>query len=170
MQAFRSRHPDSAQSMSAKMLKKAVCTIKATKLLDKVFQKCRKQAGMLLATCRSIKQMVITNEGDFGDGLHYEEPMYYDAVYCLWPNVQPLPINVDGECVLAEKVMSMNKDIECNGNSLTHYKCSTRCKQLTEDEVCLYCPLDKYLIYQFILAHMCIIVMHTNLIKMVLRM
>ena len=44
--------------------------------------------------------------------------MYYDAVYCLWPNVQPLPINVDGECVLAEKVISMKKDKECNGNSL----------------------------------------------------
>ena len=71
VQAFKNRHPDSDQSMSAKMLKKAV-KLQLRELLDKVFQKCRKQAGMLLATCRSIKQMVITNEGDFGDGLHYE--------------------------------------------------------------------------------------------------
>ena len=101
------------------MLKKAVCKITATKLLDKVFQKRRKQAGMLLVTCRSIKRMVITNQSDFGDGLHYEEPMYYDAVYCLWPNVQPLRINEDGECVVAEKVIIMKKDKE--GNDIPYH-------------------------------------------------
>ena len=71
VQAFKSRHPDSAQNMSAKMLKKAACKITSTKLLEKVFQRCRKQAGKLLILCRSIKRMVITNQSDFGNCLHY---------------------------------------------------------------------------------------------------
>ena len=147
----------SAQSMSAKMLKKAVCKITATKLLDKVCQKCRKQAGMLLVTCRSMKRMMITSQSDFGeaDGLHYEEPLYYDAVYCLWRNVQALPIKDGGECVVdttegvvmadvdmvavdvvsVDRVIIMKQDKEANDIPLTHYKCSPRCKQLTEDEV-----------------------------------
>ena len=56
VEAFKNEHPTSAQTMSSKVLKRTVCKIAATKLLDKVFQVRRKKAGCLLATCRSIKK------------------------------------------------------------------------------------------------------------------
>ena len=53
---FKSEYPTSAQSMSSKMLRRAVFRIAASKLLAKVFQVRRKHVGNLLGTCRSIKK------------------------------------------------------------------------------------------------------------------
>ena len=112
----------------------AVCKIAASKLLAKVFQVRRKQVGNLLAACRSVENMVIVSEVNFGEGLHCtpHEPIFYDTAYCLWPKDQPLPINEDGECVVAEEVVVMKPHKE----TLIHkYKCSARCKLLTKCEV-----------------------------------
>ena len=77
---FKSENRTSAQSMSSKMLRRAVCRMAASKLLAKVFQVRRKHVGNLLGTCRSIKKMVIVSKSDFGEGLHYgpNEPVFYD--------------------------------------------------------------------------------------------
>ena len=47
VEAFKNEHPTSAQTMSSKVLKRTVCKIAATKLLDKVFQVRRKKASWL---------------------------------------------------------------------------------------------------------------------------
>ena len=104
VEAFKNEHPTSAQTMSSKVLKRTVCKIAATKLLDKVFQVRRKKAGYLLATCRSIKKMIIAKQSDFGEALHSIQPMFYDTAYRLWPKDQPLPVNYQGECVVAKEV------------------------------------------------------------------
>ena len=109
VKAFKSEHPTSVQSMSSKMLKRAVCRIAVSKLLCKVFQLRRKQVGNFLATCRSIKTMQIVSEAIFGFGPHYKsnKPILYDSAYRLWPRNMPLPVNGDGECVMAEEVIVM---------------------------------------------------------------
>ena len=105
VEAFKNEHPTSAQTMSSKVLKRTVCKIAATKLLDKVFQVSREKAGYLLATCRSIKKMIIAKQSDFGEALHSIQPMFYDTAYRLWPKDQPLPVNDQGECVVAKEVI-----------------------------------------------------------------
>ena len=84
------------------MVKRAVRRIAAFKLLAKVFQVHRRHVGNFLATCRSIKKMVIVSEADFGEGFHYgpNEPVSNDLAYRVWPKDQPLPINDKGECVV----------------------------------------------------------------------
>ena len=76
VEAFKNEHPTSAQTMSSKVLKRTVCKIAATKLLDKVFQVRRKKAGYLLATCRSIKKKIIAKQSDFGEALHSIQPCF----------------------------------------------------------------------------------------------
>ena len=127
VKAFKSEHPTSAQSMSSKMLKRAVCRIAASKLLCKVFQVRRKQVGNFLATCRSIKRMQIVSEANFGIGLHYKsnKPIFYDSAYRL---------NGDGECVVAEEVIVIKKTKD-GEIPMRFEKCSPRCQPLTRDEV-----------------------------------
>ena len=61
----------------------------------------------LLKECR-----LLVSEANFDIGLHYKsnKPIWYDSAYHLWPRDMPLPVDGDGECVVAEEVIVEKKN------------------------------------------------------------
>ena len=82
-QSFQQNNESIAKEMSSVMCKKAVATIAAKRLVNKVLQLRKHYAGSLLGAIRSINKLNIANKDDFGEGLHsaLSEPYFYEAAY-----------------------------------------------------------------------------------------
>ena len=89
-----------------RILGRTVCRLAARGLLNKALQLHKMHAGCLLRDIRSIKSTKITNRDDFGEGCHSAstEPYLYDSSYQHVKRFSPIPINLDGECVVAKEI------------------------------------------------------------------
>ena len=87
-------------------LKVAVCRIAARKLINIVLQIRRFNAGELLKTIKCVKSISITSQKDFGKGCHSAatEPYFYDAAYKPVKQDTAIPINEQGQCIVAVEI------------------------------------------------------------------
>ena len=127
LQAFRTQHKSVASSMAAATSKRAASSITATRLVNKVLQVRKFLAGTLLRAVRSIQKMTICNKDDFGKGLHcaHSEPYFYESAYVFNARPKTITIDEDGQCRVAGEESTSNHT----------WKCSDKCKHLTESEV-----------------------------------
>ena len=138
---FKGLNPYVAQSMG-RGLKVAVCRIAARKLINKVLQIRRLNAGELLKTIKCVKSISITSEDDFGKGRHSAatEPYFYDAAYKPVKRDTAIPINEQGQCIVAVEITPETELQACT------WECSKECKPISEGEVdailCLKAAFD----------------------------
>ena len=113
-------------------LGKTVCQIAARKLVNKVLQSRKISAGALLATIRSVKSISLKGRKDFGEGCHSAptEPYFYEAAYQPVQRDFPIPVNRQGQCIVAEKISFFPK----SGKWKT-WKCTKGCRPISDSEV-----------------------------------
>ena len=120
----------------------AVCRIAARKLVNKVLQIRRFNAGELLKVIRCVKSISIKSKEDFGNGCHSAatEPYVYDAAYKLVKRDTAIPINKQGQCIVAVEITPETELQSCT------WECSNECKPISEGEVdailCLKAAFD----------------------------
>ena len=90
-----------------------MCRVAAKKLLNKALQIRREHAGSLLKAARLVQSMELTDKNDFGEGCHMAstEPFFYDSAYKLVKREYALPIDTNGRCVTAKKVVCTSGEI-----------------------------------------------------------
>ena len=154
---FKSQHFGVARKLSRKDLGSTVGRLAAKRLVCRSLQLRRKYAGFLLNSIKCIKSIPLNTKHDFGQGCHIQttEPYFYEAAY-LHVRESPIPVNDDGQCVVAKEVKleedtvkkcavaactgpkqvptgcvpHVEKSAECN-----KWECSKHCKPLNEFEV-----------------------------------
>ena len=94
----------------------AMCTVAAKMLLNKAFQLHREHAGSLLQVARLMQSMELTDKNDFGEGCHMasSEPFFYDSAYKLVKREYAFPIDTNGRCIIAKKVVCTSGEIPFN--------------------------------------------------------
>ena len=120
------------QSLINKVTGKAVCTIAAKRLLNKVLQVRKEHAGSLLKVIRTIQSMQIKGAEDFGEGNHTAstEPYFYDSAYKPVKRNYALPIDECGKCILVDEIIPDNKSSKCSGkNQPMKWVCTSECKK-----------------------------------------
>ena len=112
-------------------LKVAVCRIAARKLVNKVLQIRRFNTGELLKVIKCVKSFSIKSKEDFGNGCHSAatEPYFYDAAYTHVKRNTAIPINEQGQCIVAVEITPETELQSCT------WECSKECKPITEGEV-----------------------------------
>ena len=133
--AFKKLHESVAKRMP-RVLQKTVCRLAARRLLNKVLQIRKEHAGLLLKSIRSIKSLQITQREDFGIGCHTmaSEPYFYDSSYQHMRRDIPIPVNEDGQCVVAKELHTDNeKEGACAQRK--KWECCSECKPITDTEV-----------------------------------
>ena len=117
-----------------------MCTVAAKKLLNKALQIRREHAGSLLQAARLVQSMELTDKNDFGEGCHMAstEPFFYDSAYKLVKREYALPIDNNGRCVIAKKVVCTSDEIPRYSakEPPMKWECSSECKIITDAEVC----------------------------------
>ena len=103
----------------------AVCRIAARKLVNKVLQIRRFNAGELL---RCVKSISIKSKEDFGKGAA-TEPYFYDAAYKPVKRDTAIPINKQGQCIVAVEITPETELQSCT------WECSNECNPISEGEV-----------------------------------
>ena len=157
---FKSQHFGVARKLSRKDFGSTVGRLAAKRLVCRSLQLRRKYAGFLLNSIKCIKSIPLNTKHDFGQGCHIQttEPYFYEAAY-LHVRESPIPVNDDGQCVVAKEVKleedtakkcdvaactgpkdvatgcvphvgSDKKSAECR-----KWECSKHCKPLNEFEV-----------------------------------
>ena len=133
---FPKMHINAPQKVSAT----AMCRVAAKKLLNKALQIRREHAGSLLQAARLVQSMELTDKNDFGEGCHMAstEPFFYDSAYKLVKRECALPIDTNGRCVIAKKVVCTFGDIPRYSakEPPMKWECSSECKIITDAEVC----------------------------------
>ena len=129
-QSFQQNNESIAKEMSSVMCKKAVATIAAKRLVNKVLQLRKHYAGSLLGAIRSINKLNIANKDDFGEGLHsaLSEPYFYEAAYNF----------VDRPDVMSIDEFGISRHLcepHAGDNDTCSWKCSSKCKPLTDNMV-----------------------------------
>ena len=106
-----------------------LCQIAARKLVNKVLQSRKISAGALLATIRSVKSISLKGRKDFGEGCHSvsTEPYFYEAAYRPVQRDSPIPVNRQGQCIVAEKISFFPKSGK--------WKCTKGCRPISDSEV-----------------------------------
>ena len=132
--AFKNLHKSVAKRMP-RVLGKTACRLAARRLLNKALQIRKEHAGVLLKSIRSIRSLQITQRNDFGKGYHTmaSEPFFYDSAYQHVKRDIPIPVNEDGQCVVAEELHTDN-DKEGACAQRKKWECS-ECKPITDTEV-----------------------------------
>ena len=128
--AFKKLHESVAKRMP-RVLQKTVCRLAARRLLNKALH-----AGYFLKSIRSIKSLQIAQREDFGKGCHTmaSEPYFYDSSYQHVKRDIPIPINEDGQCVVAKELHTDNeKEGACAQRK--KWECCSECKPITDTEV-----------------------------------
>ena len=69
--------------MTRATCKRAIASIAAKRLVNRVLRLRKLYAGSLLKSIRSITKIEITEKGDIGEGLHcaHSEPFFYESAY-----------------------------------------------------------------------------------------
>ena len=115
--------------MSKAQGKRASCSIAANRVVNKVLKLRKQYAGILLKALRVISKLTITEESDFGEGLHsaHTEPFFYEAAY-EHDGMRPPVMHIDGRG-------RYRQDNDGAEGVPTTWKCSQKCKALTKSEV-----------------------------------
>ena len=130
--AFTQKHESVASEMTRATCKRAIASIAAKRLVNRVLRLRKLYAGSLLRSIRSITKIEITDKGDIGEGLHsaHSEPFFYESAYQYVDRPDSMSIDECGryrpECEVSEH----------EGDSITRtWKCSSKCKPLTDKEI-----------------------------------
>ena len=130
--AFTEKHESVASEMTRATCKRAIASIAAKRLVNRVLRLRKLYAGSLLRSIRSITKLVITEKGDMGEGLHcaHGEPFFYESAYHYVDRPDSMSIDACGryrpECEVSEQ----------EGDSTPRtWKCSSKCKPLTDKEI-----------------------------------
>ena len=117
----------------SRAINQAVCKIAAKKVLNKALQVRKVHVGSLLKNIRLIKCLDIKEKEDFGKRVHSaaSEPYYFDAAYQLVEIDLPIPVDVNGKCMITNIIT--NPDIEIKTH--LNWQCHSQCKPLTIAEV-----------------------------------
>ena len=130
--AFTQEHESVASEMTRATCKRAIASIAAKRLVNRVLRLCKHYAGSLLRSIRSTTRIEITEKGDIGEGLHsaHSEPFFYESAYQYVDRPDSMSIDECGryrpECEISEQ----------EGDSIPRtWKCSSKCKPLTDKEI-----------------------------------
>ena len=95
----------------------------------------KEHAGCLLKSITSIKSLPIIQSADFGQGCHTiaSKPFFYDSAYQPVKKDIAIPINEDGQCVVAKELHNDDKKGTCT--QIKKWECSGECKAVTDTEV-----------------------------------
>ena len=134
MKTFRKQHESVAKRIR-RVLGRTACRLAARRLLHKALQVRKDHAGSLLKCITSIKSLQITQRADFGKGCHTmaSEPFFYDSAYQHVKKDIAIPVNEDGQCVVAEELHNDDKKGTCR--QIKKWECSRECKAVTDTEV-----------------------------------
>ena len=126
--AFKDQHSSVAEEMTASTLKRPVLSIAAKRVVARVLQLRNQYAGALLRDVRSINALDIACKDNFGEGLHsvHTEPYFYESAYCFEKRSDVLVVDEVGVC---------RDNNETKDDTPKHWKCSEKCKPLTDAEV-----------------------------------
>ena len=134
--SFPKMHINAPQKVS----RTAMCRVADKKLLNKALQLHREHAGSFLQAARLVQTMELTDKNDFREGCHIAstEPFFYDSAYKLVKREYALPIDTNGRCVIAKKVVCTSCEIPrySTEEPPMKWKCSSECKILSDAEVC----------------------------------
>ena len=132
--AFSKTHPWLAQKALTRAGCVAVSKISGNALLTKTLQLRRQHAGSLLKTVRDINALKLT----CSDLLHGErnhssssEPYFYDTSYTHAKLSGPIPVDLQGRCVVTEEI----GDRDAVHLRPLKWKCTKECRLLGTDEV-----------------------------------
>ena len=130
--AFTQEHESVASEMTRATCKRAIASIAAKRLVNRVLRLRKHYAGSLLRSIRSTTRIEITEKGDIGEGLHsaHSEPFFYESAYQHVDRPDSMSIDECGtyrpECEVSEQ----------EGDSIPRtWKCSSKCKPLTDKEI-----------------------------------
>ena len=130
--AFTQEHESVASEMTRATCKRAIASIAAKRLVNRVLRLRKHYAGSLLRSIRSTTRIEITEKGDIGEGLHsaHSEPFFYESAYQHVDRPDSMSIDECGtyrpECEVSEQ----------EGDSIPRtWKCSSKCKLLTDKEI-----------------------------------
>ena len=92
--------------MTRATCKRAIASIAAKRLVNRVLRLRKLYAGSLLRSIRSITKLVITEKGEIGEGLHCE-PFFYESAYHYVDRPDSMSIDECGryrpECDVSEQ-------------------------------------------------------------------
>ena len=131
--AFTEKYESVASDMTRATCKRAIASIAAKRLVNRVLRLRKHYAGSLLRSIRSITKIVIAEKGDIGEGLHsaHSEPFFYESAYHHYVD-RPDSMSID-ECGRYRPECEVS---ELEGDSIPRtWKCSSKCKQLTDKEI-----------------------------------
>ena len=126
--------------LTRKDLSSAVVRLAAKRLVGKSLQLCKKYAGLLLNSIKYAKSIQLEAESDFGKGCHTRstEPYFYEAAY-MYVRDSPIPVNEEGECVVARAHPESDSASHPESDSATdagHKQVPTGCAQDESDKKC----------------------------------
>ena len=80
---FTEKHESVASDMTRATCKRAIASIAAKRLVNRVLRLRKHYAGSLLRSIRSITKIVFAEKADIGEGLHsaHSEPFLYESAY-----------------------------------------------------------------------------------------
>ena len=121
-------------------LSSAVVRLAAKRLVGKSLQLRKKYAGLLLNSIKHAKSIQLEAKSDFGKGCHTRstEPYFYEAAY-LYVRDSPIPVNEEGECVVARAHPESDSASHPESDSATgagHKQVPTGCAQDESDKKC----------------------------------
>ena len=129
---FENEHTSASNKIPKGNRKTAISNLAAQRIVCKAIQVRKQYVGALLKAVRYINALKIKEIADFGEGLHsaHSEPYFYDSAYLFVKRPDILTIDQSGICRQGENVS------ESTVSNIPHtWKCSTKCKPLTESEV-----------------------------------
>ena len=126
--------------LTRKDLSSAVVRLAAKRLVGKSLQLRKKYAGLLLNSIKHVKSIQLEAKSDFGKGCHTRstEPYFYEAAY-LYVRDSPIPVNEEGECVVARAHPESDSASHPESDSATgagHKQVPTGCAQDESDKKC----------------------------------
>ena len=126
---FKSQQEGAFEKMNKCSRTAAIAQVAAHRLIAKALQIRKQYVGLLLKTVKHVCGLHIKGQCDFGEGLHSvrSEPYYYESIYYFGCKPSVFVVDSCGRCC---------QDIEVHNDSTDKvWKCSSKCKPLTECEV-----------------------------------
>ena len=133
--AFCQTHPWLAQKVTTRSAHAAVSKVSADALLAKALNIRRTKAGGLLKDVRAISAIKLT-ENDILAGVRHHsaasEPYFYDTSYNHTKQHAPIPVDLNGRCVVAEEIENRGGH---DSMRPLKWKCTSECRMLTSGEI-----------------------------------